>query len=585
MLIKIVEQKLAQAFQKAFPALDLTQYPIVITHSTAANFGHYQCNSAMRLTKVLGLPPREIAQQIVQVLTENAAEGEFEKCEVAGPGFINIHLSAAFLSNLAQKMCNLLASPQHKPFEMTQVPQRIVIDFSSPNTAKEMHVGHLRSTIIGDALAKLLEYLGHDVLRLNHIGDWGTAFGMLIAYIKQYDPALLSQEQDAELTLLVSHYKTAKKYFDENPDFKKQSQLAVVALQQGEPQALAIWQKICDISSRAYQKIYDILDVHLVLRGESFYNPFLAQIIQDIEQKNLMTLSDGAKCMFLAGFENREGEPLPFILQKSDGGYNYATTDMAAILHRCKEEKAQRIIYVTDAGQATHFKMLFAAATQAGYLDPQKVRTDHVPFGLVLGQDGKKFKTRSGENVKLIDLLTSAVEKADEILTERNQHQAYGFDQTEIDNIAQVLGINAVKYADLSCNRISDYTFSFEKMLKFEGNTAAFLMYAYVRIHGIKRKIQNAESASIVLEHPSEIALGVHLCQFEEILDSIAQDLMPNRLCEYLYNLSEKFNAFFRDCRVEGVPEQNQRLALCTLTENILKQGLTILGLKTVNRM
>jgi arginyl-tRNA synthetase len=272
-------------------------------------------------------------------------------------------------------------------------------------------------------------------------------------------------------------------------------------------------------------------------------------------------------------------------LQKSDGGFNYASTDMASIRHRIQDENADRLIYVTDAGQATHFAMLFKAAEMANFLDPSKVRTDHVPFGLVLGPDGKKFKTRSGETERLIDLLNNGIEKAKNILKERSQEKHLSMDETELANLAQVLGINAIKYADLSCNRTHDYAFSYDKMLRFEGNTAAFLMYSYVRIHGIKRKIQNPQLTSINLKHETEIALGLHLCQFAEIIDSISDDLMPNRLCDYLYLLAEKFNAFFRDCRVEGSPEQSERLTLCALTESVLAAGMNLLGLQTVERM
>ncbi|MBS0288451.1 MAG: arginine--tRNA ligase [Proteobacteria bacterium] len=576
MLISIIEQKCKMALERAFSSR-LQDLSVEVTRSTHARFGHYQCNSAMKLTKVLQLPPREIAAKMISILEEENTQGEFEKIEVAGPGFVNITLSSKYISQFCQKIEKNLGLKLENP-------QKIAIDFSSPNTAKEMHVGHLRSTIIGDCLARLFEYQGHQVLRLNHIGDWGTAFGMLIAYIKKFEPEIISGKKQANLVLLVSLYKAAKKLFDEDELFKKNAQLAVVSLQKGDNETLKIWEFICDISRKAYQEIYDLLDVHLIERGESFYNPFLEKTIQDLEDKGLITFSDGAKCLFLDGFVNREGEPLPFMLQKSDGGFNYATTDIASIRHRIQDEHCDRLIYVTDAGQAMHFAMLFAAAKKAGYLNPDKVRADHVPFGLVLGPDGKKFKTRSGETERLIDLLTTAITQAETILNARNEEKE-AMSTQEIKEIAHVLGINAVKYADLACNRTHDYVFSYEKMLRFEGNTAAFLMYAYVRIHGIKRKIQQYDKAIIQLIHPSEIALGLHLCQLSEILHAISDDLMPNRLCEYLFELAEKFNAFFRDCRVEGSIEQNQRLALCELTAKILQEGLSILGLKTVTRM
>jgi len=504
------------------------------------------------------------------------------KSAIAGPGFINITLNTAYLSHYVD---NILKTP-HLGINLPEKPQRIIIDFSSPNTAKEMHVGHLRSTIIGDCLSRLFEFLGYDVLRLNHIGDWGTAFGMLIAYMKQQAPDVLQGNEITDLTHLVSWYKESKQLFDTDPDFKKKSQLEVVALQSGNPEALKAWGIICDISRRAYQEIYDLLDITITERGESFYNPLLASTVADLESKGLVTVSNGAKCIFLEGFQNREGDTLPLMVQKSDGGYNYDTTDMAAIRHRIDVEKGDRLIYVTDAGQAQHFKMVFMAAEKAGYLDPFQVRVDHVPFGLVLGNDGKKFRTRSGDTEKLIDLIDNAIKEAGRILAERSPEMP----DEERQSLASNLGIGAIKYADLSCHRTSDYTFSYERMLRFDGNTAAFLMYAYVRIIGIKRKVKAdietlKQTQKIHLEHPSEIALGVHLAQFAEALETVADDLLPNRLTDYLYTLAEKFNAFFRDCRVEGSAQQDQRLLLCETVASVMKQGLEIFGLKTVDKM
>jgi arginyl-tRNA synthetase len=509
-------------------------------------------------------------------------KGGIAETEIAGPGFINIKLDPHFLSQLAQNILH----DSHLGITLPEKPLKIIIDFSSPNIAKEMHVGHLRSTIIGDSLARLFEFLGHDVLRLNHLGDWGTSFGMLIAYLKEEAPDILNGTQKTDLTHLVQWYKASKAKFDADSDFKKQAQLEVVALQRGKPDARHAWELICDISKKAYREIYSLLDVRLTDRGESYYNPFLPEIVSDLEKKNLVTLSDGAKCIFLEGFQNREGESLPLMIQKSDGGYNYDTTDMAAIYHRIFEELGDRLIYVTDAGQSTHFQMIFKAAEKAGYLDPQKVRVDHVPFGLVLGLDGKKFKTRSGDTEKLIDLLEAAIDQADALLLEKNPEMQEG----ERKTLARSLGIGAVKYADLSCNRTGDYTFSYERMLRFEGNTAAFLMYAYVRVAGIKRKVGiNPHSLlshhHIQLHHPAEVDLGLHLIRFQEALDAVANDLLPNRLTDYLYALAEKFNVFFRDCRVEGSPHQNERLLLCEATAKILKQGLSLLGVHTVEKM
>lgn len=583
-LVNILRDKFQTAIETAYPQLKGQQLPLEVVQSTQEKFGQYQCNSAMKLTKLLsGTKPREIADTLIQHVNRAAHNLPMIKdLSVAGPGFINITLDTHYLSHYVETM---LAQP-NLGIEPPASPQRIIVDFSAPNTAKEMHVGHLRSTIIGDALARLFEFLGYDVLRLNHIGDWGTAFGMLIAFMKEEVPQVFQGTEQTDLPHLMAWYKASKQKFDTNPDFKKASQQEVVALQRGDKEALKAWKIICDISRRAYQEIYDLLDIKIIERGESFYNPVLPEVVADMEAKGLVTISDGAKCVFLEGFKNREGDLLPLMVQKSDGGYNYDTTDMAAIRQRTMQEKGNRLIYVTDAGQAQHFKMIFAAAEKAGYLDPAKVRVDHVPFGLVLGSDGKKFRTRSGETERLIDLINTAIEQADKILIERSPEMPF----EERHALAKALGIGAIKYADLSCHRTSDYTFSYERMLRFDGNTAAFLMYAYVRTISIKRKVnadinQIKTTGHIVLEHPSEISLAVHVAQFSEALDMVAEDLLPNRLTDYLYTLAEKFNAFFRDCRVEGSPQQDSRLLLCEITGMVLKQGLEILGLHPVNRM
>lgn len=582
----LVTARFYAAILAAFPQLNSAEeeLPVEITQSTQAKFGHYQCNSAMKLTKLLGQNPRQIAESIVKNVEMQTAEGKpfFSKTEIAGPGFINITIDTDYLSHVVQ----MILDDPHLAIAKPQKKQRIVIDFSSPNVAKEMHVGHLRSTIIGDCLARLFEFLGHDVVRLNHIGDWGTAFGMLIAYLKEKAPGVLDGTQTTDLTHLVGWYRASKQQFDADPDFKKRSQLEVVALQGGDAAALQAWKIICDISKKAYQEVYDLLEIKLNDRGESFYNPMLADTIADLESKGLVVVSDGAKCIFLEGFQNREGQPLPLMVQKSDGGYNYAATDMAAIRHRIDVEKGDRLIYVTDAGQATHFQMIFKTAEKAGYLNPKAVHVDHVPFGLVLGADGKKFKTRSGDTERLIDLLTAAIDHAGVILQERSPEMA----QEEWQHLAKALGIGAIKYADLSCHRAGDYSFSYERMLKFEGNTAAYLMYSYVRVAGIKRKVQADLEAirktdRIKLEHPAEVALGLHLTQFGEALEQVSRELLPNRLTDYLYLLAEHFNAFFRDCRVEGTPQQNSRLLLCEVVACTMKQGLQIIGVNTVDRM
>jgi len=409
---------------------------------------------------------------------------------------------------------------------------------------------------------------------------------MLIAYIKQFEPTFFEEKKTADLAQLMQWYKESKKLFDLDPEFKKRSQLEVVRLQGGEVSSLEAWEMICDISRRAFKEIYQLLDVQIEERGESFYNPYLPEVVADLERKGLITVSEGAKCVFLDGFVSREGTPLPMIVQKSDGGYNYDTTDMAAMRHRTEQEKADRIIIVTDAGQALHFQMIAKTAEKAGYIDPTKTTFDHVTFGVVLGPDGKKFKTRSGETEKLIDLIYEAIRYAKTVFKERLPDAT----NQEIEEYAKVLGIDAIKYADLSSHRIKDYVFSYERMLRFEGNTAAFLLYAYVRIQGIKRKVGKDVAKligqrAIHLSEPSEIDLSLHVRRFGETLQAMALELLPNRLCEYLYELAEKFNIFFRDCRVEGVEQEDSRLLLCEATGRVLAQGLAILGLKTLPRM
>ncbi len=555
-----------------------------IAKSTQEQFGHYQCNNALKLAKILQQNPRTIAQELISYLKKSLITPApmIEKMEVAGPGFINLTIDPQFLSKEIEE---LLIDP-HLGVPMPTEKKKIIVEFSSPNIAKELHVGHLRSTIIGDSLARLFEFFGHDVLRLNHIGDWGTQFGMLIAYLQEKQPDILSGKKKTDLPELMRWYQESKKLFDQDESFKKRGQKQVVKLQGGDEATLEAWEMICDISRKAFQEIYALLDVKLIERGESFYNPYLPQIVEDLEKKRLAVRSNGAKCIFLEGFIARDGSPLPMIIQKSDGGYNYDTTDMAAMRHRIEVEKADRIIIITDAGQILHFQMVEKVAEKAGYLDPTKVRFDHVPFGVVLGSDGKKFKTRSGETEKLIDLLLLAIKKAAEIFRERLPDSS----DEEVQSLAKILGIDAIKYADLSCHRLKDYTFSYDRMLKFEGNTAAFLLYSYVRIEGIKRKTGKnvadlIDSAKVEIDHPSEIALALHLRQFGETLEAMARDLLPNRLCDYLYELAEKFNGFFRDCRVEGSKEESSRLLLCEATRVILEKGLHILGLKTLHKM
>jgi len=547
-------------------------------------FGDYQSNVALVLAKQLGQPPRAIAEQIIQHL---ALSDICHPPAVAGPGFINLTLKASYL----EEQLAVMHGDRRLGVPRAKASKRVVIDFSSPNIAKEMHVGHLRSTIIGDCLARILEFQEHDVLRLNHIGDWGTQFGMLIAYLKEAYPAALTTSNALELGDLVTLYRQAKQRFDQDEVFREASRQEVVALQAGEPITQQAWQLLCEQSRREFQRIYDLLDIKLTERGESFYNPLLPAIVSDLERLGLLVEDQGAKCVFLEGFTNREGKPQPLIIQKSDGGYNYATTDLAALRYRIQQDQADWIIYVTDAGQANHFAQVFQVARRSGWI-PEHVTIAHVPFGLVLGEGGRKLKTRSGDTIRLQELLNEAIARARTDLEARLQEE--GREETEEfkAHVAEVVGIGAVKYADLSQNRTSNYVFSYDKMLALQGNTAPYMLYAYVRVQGISRKGQInfdklAQNPQLSLVEEAELVLAKHLLQLSEVLEQVSTDFLPNRLCQYLFELSQKFNQFYDSCPVLTAAESLQvsRLALCDLTARTLKLGLFLLGMQTLDRM
>lgn len=565
-LINFLSSICKKAFEQAFPLQDLPQ--IIVTPATKSTFGHYQCNDAMKLAKILNKSPREITEKIVPLLQN---EDIFKEVSIAGPGFINLSLSKIFLSRELKRLPRLL-----EPGAIINKRETVIVEFSSPNIAKEMHVGHLRSTIIGDSLAKTFEFLGHNVIRLNHIGDWGTSFGMLITYLT--DEHLQNTSDLADLTLL---YKKAKQRFDEDENFKQRSRKTVVALQNEVPYVTNLWKNICQISRKSFQDIYSRLNIHIEERGESFYNSLLPDIVEDLKEKRLATLSEGAWCVF------HEGLSYPLMVQKKDGGYNYDTTDIAAMYYRVSIDNAQRIIIVTDAGQALHFELVKQTAQKAGYL--KETQFDHVTFGLVLNSNKKKFKTRSGETIKLLDLINTAIEKAATLLIEHDPH----ISQEDLKKNSNILGINALKYSDLSTHRISDYVFSFDKMLRFEGNTATFILYSYVRIYGLKRFLQLSEkeletmfkTETIYLEHPSEVALAVQLLKFPETVIKVSEELTPHLIAGYLYLLAEKFNDFFRDCRVQGSDYQTSRILLAYLTEKVFVQGAKLLGLELLTKL
>ncbi|MGB3208099.1 MAG: arginine--tRNA ligase [Crinalium sp.] len=578
-LKKKFEQALIAAFGSEYAGCD----PMLVNASNP-KFGDYQSNAPLSLTKRLGKPPRAIAEAIVQHLDVN------DICQppvVAGAGFINFTLKPEYL----EAQLNAIQTNSRLGVESPKTKQRVVVDFSSPNIAKEMHVGHLRSTIIGDCIARILEFGGHNVLRLNHVGDWGTQFGMLIAYLREAYPEALTTANALDLGDLVSLYRQAKKRFDEDQEFQEVARQEVVKLQAGAEDTNRAWQLLCEQSRREFQVIYDLLDVHLQERGESFYNPLLPAVLEDLDKLGLLVENAGAMCVFMDGFTNKEGQPLPLIVKKSDGGYNYATTDLAALRYRIEQDGAERIIYVTDAGQANHFAQFFQVARRAGWI-PDDVKVVHVPFGLVLGEDNKKLKTRSGETVRLRDLLDEAIARARTDLKTRLQEE--GREETEefIENVAKTVGISAVKYADLSQNRTSNYVFSYDKMLALQGNTAPYMLYAYVRIQGISRKggidFDNlGADAKILLQEETELVLAKHLLQLSEVLREVEQDLMPNRLCQYLFELSQKFNQFYDRCPVLQAEQAQRisRLALCDLTARTLKLGLSLLGIPVLERM
>lgn len=574
-----LEQALVAAFGTEYKGVD----PILVTASNP-KFGDFQANVALSLSKKLGMQPRAIANAIVEQLDVSAI---CQPPEIAGPGFINLKLQTSYLEAQinAIKIDPRLGVPEAKQ------PQTQIVDFSSPNIAKEMHVGHLRSTIIGDCIARILEFRGHDVLRLNHVGDWGTQFGMLIAYLREVYPEALTTANALDIGDLVSFYRQAKQRFDADAAFPETARQEVVRLQAGAEDTLHAWNLLCQQSRQEFQVIYDLLDVKLFERGESFYNSYLPAIVEDLEKAELVEANQGAKCVFLEGFTNREGEPLPLIVQKSDGGYNYATTDLAALRYRIEKDQAKRIIYVTDAGQANHFAQFFQVAQKAGWI-PDHVELVHVPFGLVLGEDGKKFKTRSGDTVRLKDLLDEAISRTRTDLEARLTEDGRTETEAFIQNVADVVGISAVKYADLSQNRTSNYVFSYDKMLSLKGNTAPYMLYAYVRTQGISREgnidFDNlATDTKVLLKEDAELTLAKHLLQLDEVISEVEQDLLPNRLCDYLYNLSEKFNKFYDKCPVlkSQEPIKTSRLILCDLTARTLKLGLNLLGIQVLERM
>ena len=568
----------------------------IINQVSKEEFGDYQCNICLVLSKIYKRNPREIAIAFIEALKENKKISNLcEDLEIAGPGFINIKLKNKVLIEAIKSniKCPRAGVPlYHKNNSNSQ--KKVIVDFSSPNIAKEMHVGHLRSTIIGDSISKIFEFRGYIVLRLNHIGDWGTQFGMLITQLKDLYSSDLKEIDRIKISDLVEFYKASKKRFDNETEFQKRSREEVVQLQSGDKKSIEAWKLLCNQSRKEFDQIYKTLNIKIKERGESFYNPFLKSIIEDLNYKRILVEDQGAKCVFLDGMTNKEGNPLPLIIQKKDGGFNYATTDLAALRYRFNKEpygdNAARIIYVTDHGQSNHFAGVFQVAKRANWI-PKDCEVNHVPFGLVQGIDGKKLKTREGDTIKLKDLLSESVKRAKEDLLKRLENESRFENDDFILNTSKVIGIGAVKYADLSQNRITNYQFSFEKMLSLNGNTAPYLLYTLVRISGINRKNNMTEEAinleSISYSHDLEWKLIRKLLKFDEVIISIEKDLMPNRLCNYLFELCKTFNRFYDQVPIlKGEMDTKiSRLTLCALTEKTLKLSLELLGIETLERM
>ncbi|GHD55088.1 arginine--tRNA ligase [Jeongeupia chitinilytica] len=560
----------------ALAAVGVPDAPAAVAPASRPEFGDYQANGVMGAAKKLKQNPRELAGKVIDALD---LAGIASKIEIAGPGFINITLDDGFLAAQVAR--------QHGDVRLgagTDVMQKVVIDYSSPNLAKEMHVGHLRSTIIGDALARVLRFMGHEVIAQNHVGDWGTQFGMLTAY-------LVEREEDGSDDMLAlddleGFYRAAKLRFDEDEAFATRARDYVVKLQSGDVRVRALWERFLDISLTHCEAVYARLGVQLTrddVMGESAYNDDLAPVVADLKAKGLVTESEGAQVVFLDEFKNKDGEPQAYIVQKQDGGFLYSTSDLAAARYRADKLKADRALYVVDARQGLHFQQVFTVARKAGFV-PADMQLEHVAFGTMMGEDGKPFKTRSGGVVKLAELLAEAEQRAFDLVSSKNPD----LDEATRRQIARVVGIGAVKYADLSKHRTSDYVFDWNTMLSFEGNTAPYLQYAYTRIASIFRQAGEFDAhAAIRITEPAEHQLALQLAQFPELLQQVAADTCPHFLCAYLYQLATKFSRFYEACPVlksEG-DVRASRLALCAATAKTLSTGLGLLGIEVLEAM
>ena len=572
----ILSEKIKQAMIAA--GAD-AQCEALVRQSGKVQFGDYQANGIMPAAKKLGLNPREFAQS---VLDKADLQDIAEKTEIAGPGFINIFLKNTWL---AENINRAVQDPKlgvHNPEKQT-----VVVDYSSPNVAKEMHVGHLRSTIIGDAVVRTLEFLGNHVIRANHVGDWGTQFGMLIAYLEKMENEHASE---MELSDLEAFYRAAKKHYDEDPVFAEKARNYVVKLQSGDEYCRTMWQKLVKITMQQNQHNYDRLNVTLTdkdVMGESLYNPMLPGIVEDLKKQGLAVEDDGALVVYLDEFKNKDGDPMGVIVQKKDGGFLYTTTDIAAAKYRYETLKAHRALVFSDTRQSQHMQQVWLITRKAGYV-PDSFQLEHKNFGMMLGKDGKPFKTRSGDTVKLADLLDEAIERAGVLISQKST----ALSEQEKADVIEAVGIGSVKYADLSKNRTTDYVFDWDNMLSFEGNTAPYMQYAYTRIRSIFNRSQIAlsevEQAQLSITDEKERALAIKLLQFEEAVQVVGKEGTPHVLCAYLYELAGVFSSFYEHCPILNNDDQQvklSRLKLALLTERTLKQGLDLLGIKTVEKM
>ena len=566
-LLPLFRESLSLAFGDEFAGTD----PML----RVSKHADFQANCALSLAKILKRAPREVASALLDRLSRADI---IERAEISGPGFINVWLSREFLAKaLSDASADLGLTP-------TETPETVVVDYSSPNVAKELHVGNLRSTIIGDALCRVLEAVGHKVLRQNHLGDWGTPFGMLIENLLEGDV----EAGEQSIKDLNAFYQAARKKFDSDSAFAERARNRVVMLQRGDVETLDLWKKLVLASTRYFNTIYDLLGVTLRdehLAGESLYNPWLPQVVEELTARNLAVESDGAICVFPPGFLGREQQPLPLIIRKQDGGYGYATTDLAAVRYRTQSLHATRILYVVGASQEQHLSMVFVAAKVAGWL-LEPARAEHVSFGAILGSDKKMFRTRAGETIRLLDLLNEAVSRAQAIVAEKNPNLP-----PEVQHsIARAVGIGALKYADLSNDRGKDYVFDWDRMLAFDGNTGPYLQYAHARIRSIFRKgaaeVPSADSIRIVA--PEEKALALTLLAYPTVVRDVADSLAPHKICGYLYELATAFSTFHECCPVlkaASQPERDSRLALCDFTARVLAKGLMLLGIESPEKM